>query len=191
MIKLENLSKSIKGDIIFQGINYTFEEGNTYVITGKSGSGKSSLLNVISMLDKDYKGNIKYINFEKTRKNIGYMFQNYGLIGNMSVIDNVKIVCKDSALIESTLKKYQMLNKSSQKVNSLSGGEAQRIAFIKLYLKNPKLIICDEPTGNLDNENRDFIINELLSLKKKDNIIICVTHDEELLSKFDHRIKLI
>lgn len=191
MIKLTNISKYIDNEAIIKNFNYTFELGKTYCITGKSGSGKSTLLNIISLLDNKFDGEIEFENINKSRLNIGYMFQNYGLISSMTVKQNLKIICKSEQDILKTLTFYGLEDKLNVKISSLSGGEAQRIAFVKLVLKKPQLIICDEPTGNLDNENRDVIFNALLNLQTQNNIIICVTHDQSLVEKIPNKIKLI
>lgn len=190
MIELINITKQFKENNIYTDFSYTFIEGNSYVITGKSGSGKSTLLNIISLLDTKYKGEVNYIDFPKSRKEIGYMFQSFGLVDDQSVLKNLKIIEKDKNKIIEALKLVSLEDKIDDKVFTLSGGEQQRIAFSKLILKDPRLIVCDEPTGNLDQENSDMLIDLLFSLKTEENIIICVTHDKNLLKKFDYVIEL-
>ena len=165
-------------------------------IKGMSGSGKTTLLNIIGLLDNDYKGNIiisgvdvSNLNRKKReqfiRENISYLFQNYALIDDESIKDNLMLALEyvkmnkteKKDLIKKTLKKVGIEKDINEKIYSLSGGEQQRVSLARTLLKPSKLILADEPTGNLDESNRNDIIKILLEMQKKGKTIIIVTHD--------------
>ena len=212
MIKLEHIKKTFnrykKNKI--NAINDTtlsFDETGLVAILGQSGCGKTTLLNVIGGLDKVDKGNI-YIDGERLTHvssykkdkirnlNIGYIFQDYKLIENMSVFDNVAIVLKmigikDHKEIEKrvlyTLDKVNMLRYKKRPVNMLSGGERQRVGIARAIVKNPKIIIADEPTGNLDSRNSIEIMNIIKKISEN-RLVILVTHERELAEFYASRI---
>ena len=212
MIKLEHIKKTFnrhkKNKI--NAINDTtlsFDETGLVAILGQSGCGKTTLLNVIGGLDKVDKGNI-YIDGERLTRvssykkdkirnlNIGYIFQDYKLIENMSVFDNVAIVLKmigikDHKEIEKrvlyTLDKVNMLRYKKRPVNMLSGGERQRVGIARAIVKNPKIIIADEPTGNLDSRNSIEIMNIIKKISEN-RLVILVTHERELALFYASRV---
>ncbi len=206
MIKLKNISKSFKVEVI-KDINYTFKNTGLYSIVGHSGSGKSTLLNIISGLDNSYKGelliddvNLKYSSLEERSKfrlsNIGYIFQDFSLIHLLSVHDNVIFNIdsistlssrKKEILVNKALSLVGLLDKKKCVVNKLSGGEQQRVAFARAIITSPKYLLCDEPTGNLDDKNSEIIFS-LLKKYSKNHTVIVVSHDEEKVNKYSDEI---
>ena len=196
MIKINNLSKKYNDNQIFKNFNCEINENEMVAIKGMSGSGKTTLLNIIGLLDNDYKGNIiingvdvSNLNRKKReqfiRENISYLFQNYALIDDESIKDNLMLALEyvkmnkteKKDLIKKTLKKVGIEKDINEKIYSLSGGEQQRVSLARTLLKPSKLILADEPTGNLDESNRNDIIKILLEMQKKGKTIIIVTHD--------------
>ncbi len=212
MIRIEKIDKyfnRFKKNKIHVINNTSLEFGNKGLVAllGPSGSGKTTLLNVIGGLDKVRKGNI-YINDKKITKrlqghidkirnlNIGYIFQDYKLIEDMSVYDNVALVLKmigikDKKEIERrvlyVLDKVGMLRYKRRPCNMLSGGERQRVGIARAIAKNPSIIIADEPTGNLDSKNSVEIMNIIKAISK-DKLVILVTHETNLAKFYASRI---
>ena len=160
-IDLLNVSKSFGSKKIFTDLNLRFESGKSYALIGGSGSGKSTLLNIIGRLEKIDSGNvlvdkqdiwkIKERTFFKNT--VGYVFQNYSLIDNKTVYDNLKLITKDKKTITDVLEKVGLSSDYlHQKIYELSGGQAQRVAIARMLMKPRKIILADEPTGALDGE---------------------------------------
>ena len=152
-------------------------------ITGESGCGKTTLLNVISGLDKVTSGKI----FGIKKEQISFIFQDFQLIENLSVKDNLLLFCNDINKINDSLNKVEMTNNIDKKVNELSGGQKQRIAIARALCLDTQFILCDEPTGNLDSKNSKNIAS-LLKEISKDKLVLIVTHDVELFSSYSDRI---
>lgn len=199
MIKLDKLTITKADNVIFNDLSYTFHYGNSYALMGTSGSGKSTLLNSIAGFEKFDSGDI-YINNKKFIPNnqfyklqLGYLFQNYGLIENLSVEKNIDIglafkkISKKAKeqLIASLLKDLDMNIDLTRKIATLSGGEQQRVALIRLLLKDPTVILADEPTGSVDKKNGEIILAKLLSFLNNKKIIIIATHDINIAKKCD------
>ena len=212
MIKIEKIDKYFnkfkKNKIhVINNTSLEFESNGLVSLLGPSGSGKTTLLNVIGGLDKVRKGNI-FINGEKITKkfqghvdrvrnlNIGYIFQDYKLIEDMSVYDNVALVLKmigikDKEEIDKrvayVLEKTGMLRYKKRPCSMLSGGERQRVGIARAIVKNPSIIIADEPTGNLDSKNSVEIMNIIKAISK-DKLVILVTHEVNLAKFYASRI---
>ena len=212
MIKIEKVNKYFnrhrKNQIhVIDNTSLTLEDTGLTALLGPSGSGKTTLLNVIGGLDKVGKGKI-YINNQKiTSKfsykvdkirnlNIGYIFQDYKLVENLSVYDNValslKIIgIKDKKEIDKrvtyVLEKVGMYRYRKRPANMLSGGERQRVGIARAIVKNPNIIIADEPTGNLDSKNSVEIMNIIKAISK-DRLVILVTHETNLANFYADRI---
>lgn len=196
MIKVENVCKSFLGKTVLKNVSFEVNEGEYLAITGVSGSGKTTLLNLIGMLDSPDSGTVTvcgYSNLQFTsrkarqlrRSSISYLFQNYGLIDSETVNSNLLLSLKykklstreKQALIALSLQEVGLPNCEQRKIYSLSGGEQQRIALAKIIVKNPSIILADEPTGSLDAGNRDVVLETLGRFNRSGKTIILVTHD--------------
>lgn len=214
MIKIENLVKKYDNgfteNVIFNGFDVTIEDGEFVAIHGRSGCGKSTLLNIIGLIDSMSEGTyildgkdiskLKPSEYAAIRnRDIGFIFQAFHLLQDESVIYNVSLPMKYAKVdkasrkerAEALLKLVGLEGKENNKALQLSGGEMQRVAIARALANNPKYILADEPTGNLDIENRDKIMDLLKTINEKNgSTIIMVTHDEELLKYADRVIKL-
>ncbi len=201
MIELKDITKIYeinKNNIVtaLDGINLTIKEGELVVLKGASGSGKSTILSLIAALSKPTSGEVivddKQIsklpdNFASIyrRDNIGFIFQKYNLIPTLSVKENILLplipLNPDSTQVEEKIDKVmQMFNISHKKeamVRNLSGGEQQRVAIARSYVNNPKIIIADEPTANLDAKLSIHFVEILKELKSLGKTIVVATHD--------------
>ncbi|HEL0705668.1 ATP-binding cassette domain-containing protein [Streptococcus equi] len=198
-IEVLNVTKKFGSKKIFTDLNLTFEAGKSYALIGGSGSGKSTLLNIIGRLEKIDSGKVlvdeqdiwktKERTFFKTI--IGYVFQNYSLIENKTVYDNLRLINKDKKIIADVLEKVGLSNDYlNQKIYELSGGQAQRVAIARMLMKPRKIILADEPTGALDSEIGKEIINLLLSETAENKYAIIATHDSAVYNKVDVIIDL-
>lgn len=205
MLRLIDVCKSYKLGknkiLILDKINLDFKKQELVFILGKSGSGKSTLLNIIGGILECDSGKIMLDDKDITKFNhsmlcyyrnnmIGYIFQDYHLVEYMSVIDNIKLgqtIKTNSNDIESRLRKLGIYSKRKLKVNKLSGGEKQRVAIARAIVNNPDIILADEPTGALDSSNGIKIMNILKEISKN-KLVIVVSHDEVLASKYADRI---
>lgn len=193
-IEIVNVTKKYGSKEIFTDLNLTFEAGKSYALIGGSGSGKTTLLNIIGRLEKIDSGKVLvdkqdiWKTKERTyfKNTIGYVFQNYSLIENKTVYDNLKLLNKDKKIISEILEKVGLsTDYLKHKIYELSGGQAQRVAIARMLMKPRKIILADEPTGALDSEIGNEIINLLLSEAAKDNYVIIATHDPAVYSKVD------
>ncbi|HEV0562358.1 TPA: ATP-binding cassette domain-containing protein [Streptococcus pneumoniae] len=193
-IDLLNVSKSFGSKKIFTDLNLIFESGKSYALIGGSGSGKSTLLNIIGRLEKIDSGNvlvdkqdiwkIKERTFFKNT--VGYVFQNYSLIDNKTVYDNLSLITKDKKTITDVLEKVGLSSDYlHQKIYELSGGQAQRVAIARMLMKPRKIILADEPTGALDGEIGKEIIRLLLNETAEDKYVIIATHDPAVYNEVD------
>lgn len=209
MIEIRNVTKSYGSKVVLDKLSYVFEEGKMIGVYGQSGCGKSTLLNILGLLDFDYEGDV-IVNGVSTKKlkgkeidklvreNINYLFQNYALIDDISVEENLLVVLKYTKLsksdklnkIEKVLDDLSIGSLLKNKVYTLSGGEQQRVALARIMLKKGNIVLADEPTGNLDVDNRDVVLSILKDLKQKGSTVIIVSHDHSLLEKCDELINL-
>lgn len=207
ILKVENVSyrysDAEKDDYVLKNLNYTFAKGKVYAIKGKSGSGKTTLLSLISGLEKDYEGSIKFegkelreIDLDDYRsKDIGIVFQSYNLLPHLTALENIILSMNVSKLkIDKKIEKALELMKSvgltekqkDRRVLRLSGGEQQRVAIARSLSYNPKMILADEPTGNLDKETENDILEILKGLAKQENkCVVIVTHSENVCNQAD------
>ncbi|MCC2248888.1 putative bacteriocin export ABC transporter [Virgibacillus sp. AGTR] len=207
MILIKNMNKKFNEKSIFEDFNLEINSGEFVGIIGKSGKGKTTLLNIIGTLEEADSGIVKVMGKDIHKKRIkryllrhhlGFIFQNYALIDNASVNDNLELALKHKKIskkekmesITLVLEEVGLNNYSKEKVHTLSGGEQQRIAIARLLLKDPDIILADEPTGSLDNENRDIIVSLFKNLYKQGKTIIMVTHDKDLAHHFSKVIQL-
>ncbi|PNZ97447.1 ABC transporter ATP-binding protein [Staphylococcus massiliensis CCUG 55927] len=202
MIELTYVSKSFKDHEIFKNIHLKINKGDFVVLRGKSGQGKSTLLNIMSLLEPPTQGQVSYYDSPiKTasqirklkRKDIAYVYQNYGLLENKTVFENLllplNISKKDTPKIKQALQDVGLSQDLlHRKVFTCSGGEQQRVAIARAILKNPSIIFADEPTGNLDEKNAKDIVELFIVLIAKGVTIVMATHSERF---FDIGTRLI
>ena len=209
MIELINVSKVYKSKkaadtVALKNVSIKFPEKGLVFILGKSGSGKSTLLNVIGGLDKYDDGEI-IINGKSTKdfnekdfdafRNtyMGFVFQEYNLLDNYSIGQNIKLplelqhIKATNEQVEAALKQVGLEGMGKRKTNELSGGQKQRVAIARALIKNPEIILADEPTGNLDSATSEQIWGILRELSK-DKLVIVVSHDSETANKYADRI---
>ena len=211
LIETTNLKKNfdhINGSItLFDNINIKIKEGELVALVGPSGSGKSSLLHLLALLDEPSKGKI-IINRQETkalsdmekdelrRKNISIIFQDNNLLTDFTAIENVMmpLIIKDENTktifdkSEKILKDVKISNRSNHFPNELSGGEQQRVAIARALIAETKIILADEPTGNLDYKTSKEIFSLFLKLKKLKKTIIFATHNRELANRADYKL---
>ncbi|HHK5548827.1 bacteriocin ABC transporter ATP-binding protein [Bacillus thuringiensis] len=205
-IKLDNITKNYGDKYIFQDFNLDIYKGEFIGIIGKSGSGKSTLLNIMGLLDEPNQGRVLIQGNDNAYRNkrlffrntLGYIFQNYALMDNETVGANLEVALKFQK--KTKLEKRDLMNgvltqvglscSLKTKVYTLSGGEQQRLAVARILLKKCDVILADEPTGSLDKENRDQVINLLKKLHSEGKTIIVVTHDMDLQNLFSRVVEL-
>ena len=202
MIRLENIYKEYKlgkeSVMALNNVSVEFQEGKMYAIMGRSGSGKSTLVHILGLLDSPTSGHIYIDNKDVTNlkedkvqeiigQNIGFVFQKFYLNNNLTALENVilpSLINKEITKDERRKKASQLLklvgleNRLNHKPKELSGGEAQRVAVARSLVNNPKIIIADEPTGNLDKTSELTIFKLLKEISKQDKIVIVVSHNE-------------
>ena len=203
MIKTTNLSKHFQNETAIDYRDLVFEDGKSYMLLGASVCGKSTLLNMIAGILSPESGSIE-INGEDvssmTQKDkdkflinkIGYIFQDFKLIPEMTVIDNINILKLervDTSAADEVLESLGILDKKNKKVKHLSGGEKQRVAIARAIVKKPDIILADEPTGNLNFAIGEAVIKQLIEISKG-KTLIAVTHDERLGKYFDCTIDM-
>lgn len=201
-MEIKNISKHFGEKKLFDNFSCDIERGDFVVITGESGCGKTTLLNMIGALEPVTSGKIIVAGLEITnQKNlqmyyrdiVGFVFQNFALVEQKTVEENLKMIHKKGQTkvsVQEALKSVGMEKALKQKVYSLSGGEQQRIALARLRLKNCQLILADEPTGSLDRKNGQLVMKILHELNAEGKTVIIVTHDESLIQNTDKRISL-
>ena len=211
ILETNNLKKSyehINGLItLFKNLNLKLVEGELVALVGPSGSGKSSLLHLLALLDDPSKGQI-IINKEETkslsdeqkdelrRKNVSIIFQDNNLLTDFTAIENIMmpLIINGENLDYASEKAIKMLkavkisNRSNHFPNELSGGEQQRVAIARALISDTKIILADEPTGNLDFKTSKEIFSIFLNLKKLKKTIIFATHNRELANKADYKL---
>ena len=208
MIELQHIWKQFGSRIIFSDLNLNFQSGMVYALIGDSGCGKTTLLNMLAKLETFDKGEIIYKgksltslkNEEFYRNELGYLFQNFGLLESQTIRENLELGLigkkqnkkqeKERLLLQALQAvrlDYLSLN---QKIYELSGGEAQRVALAKIILKNPPLILADEPTASLDPKNSKEIMEILLELRNSNRTIIIATHNPSIWKMADQVIRL-
>ncbi|MDD0854100.1 ABC transporter ATP-binding protein [Halobacteriovorax sp. GB3] len=206
LIEVNQLKKSFGSVEILKGIDLSFEEGEHYVIKGSSGSGKSTFLYLLGGLDRASEGSVHFQGFDISKfsdeklaqfrnQNVGFVFQFHFLLPNLTCLDNILLPAriggrKEKKIKENSVKLADYLNVShclKKYPFELSGGEQQRINIIRSLSLAPKLLLCDEPTGNLDSENSMKVTKLLKGLAQEFNsTMIIVTHDGAVANNFQH-----
>ena len=203
-IEFKNVCKEYEmGEIKIKALNNTnfqIEKGELVVIVGPSGAGKTTALNILGGMDTATSGNVIVDGKEVTklknkeligyrRDDIGFVFQFYNLVQNLTAVENVELatqICKDSLDPESVLEKVGLKHRMNNFPSQLSGGEQQRVAIARAIAKNPKLLLCDEPTGALDYKTGKQILKLLQDTARKENMtVLIITHNGALAPMAD------
>lgn len=198
-----------KGENAVTAINnldIRIDDGELVAITGKSGSGKTTLLNILGGLDKATGGSVCYDDNDITKladtamadfrlNKIGFVFQFYDLIPELTAKENIllpsKLAKKGKTDISDTVKKLGVENLLGRYPSELSGGQQQRVAIARALVNDPSVLLCDEPTGNLDVSTGNDVLSLLIDLNRNDNrTIVIVTHDNQLAEKCDRIIRI-
>ena len=212
-IELKKLSKNyyIKKKLnVLKNLNYKFKKGMTYSLVGPSGSGKSTLLNILSLIDRPSNGFLfiddQKINFDENTNNdslrsnnFGIIYQEKNLLNDFTALENISVAgiangktqSESLNLSKKILKKLKLYNRTNHLPSELSGGENQRIAIGRSLINSPKIIIADEPSGNLDHKNAKEFFKLLFNLKSKNRIIIYATHNRYFANLADCRLQII
>lgn len=210
IIKTEDMSKVFRTEEVettaLHNINLEVKEGEFVAVMGPSGCGKSTLLNILGLLDNPTDGNYRFNGSEVARLkerqrtifrkgNIGFVFQSFNLIDELTVYENVELPLiylkmkssERKELVNKVLERMKIGHRAKHFPQQLSGGQQQRVAIARAVVANPKLILADEPTGNLDSKNGDEVMNLLTELNKEGTTIVMVTHSHHD-ADFAHRI---
>ena len=210
MIKIENLSKVFRTEevetVALNNVNMQVNEGEFVAIMGPSGCGKSTLLNTLGLLDNPSEGSYKLLRNEvanlqekertRLRKGvIGFVFQSFNLIDELNVFENVELPltylgikkAERKQMVNDMLKRMNISHRAKHYPQQLSGGQQQRVAIARAVITNPKLILADEPTGNLDSKNGQEVMNLLTELNQEGTTIVMVTHSKRDAG-YAHRI---
>lgn len=199
MLVLKNINKKFNDVMVLKNLNMEIDGGLNFIV-GPSGSGKSTLLKIISGMDNEYEGEVFYrgkslkdLNSNELNEyyynSVGFIWQNFQLINHLSVEDNIKVILdlenisneEKNKKVENILKRLSMQNLAKKNVSTLSGGQKQRVAIARALVKDPEIIIADEPTGALDKKTSNIIMNALAKIAKERTVIV-VTHDKSLVN---------
>ncbi|MBT6177948.1 MAG: ABC transporter ATP-binding protein [Deltaproteobacteria bacterium] len=212
LVSLRNVVKRFKDGAgettILDGVDLAVMPGELVVLLGSSGSGKSTLLHLMGALDVEYQGTVHVLGKElkalKDRERaglrsekIGFVFQAYHLHGELTALENVLLAAMfsskapDRKWAEQLLNQVGLTKQKDREARHLSGGEKQRVALARALYHNPPIILCDEPTGNLDQDNASEVLRLLSSMRLEKTCIVVVTHDERLAQQADHVWKLV
>ena len=210
-IVLEQVSKIYgKDDAQVQAlvdVNLEFDKGEIVAITGTSGSGKTTLLRIIGLLDSVSQGRLLYegkdmasekdaVLSELRCRKIGYVFQDYHLIPELTAKENIMLPQvigkrKENQWVDEILEKLQLTARQKHYPSQMSGGQQQRVAIGRALVNRPELLLCDEPTGNLDQKNSDEVMDILLQINKEMNTtVIIITHDEKVAVRCERIIRI-
>jgi putative ABC transport system ATP-binding protein len=210
MIKIKDLEKIYRTEevetIALNKLSMEVKEGEFVAVMGPSGCGKSTLLNILGLLDDSDNGSfifngVEVVDFNERKRaemrkhNIGFVFQSFNLIDELTVYENVELpliytgvkTADRKAKVEAVLDKMKIMHRRNHYPQQLSGGQQQRVAVARAVVNNPKLILADEPTGNLDSVNGNEVMELLTDLNEQGTTIIMVTHSEHD-ARFSHRI---
>ncbi len=210
MIQIEKLEKTYRTEevetVALNKVNIEIKEGEFVAIMGPSGCGKSTLLNILGLLDNPDAGSYKFLGQEIAgfnerkranlrKQNIGFVFQSFNLIDELTVYENVELpllylkvpASERKKKVEVVLEKMQMMHRRNHFPQQLSGGQQQRVAVARAVINNPKLILADEPTGNLDSSNGNEVMQLLTELNDAGATVIIVTHSNHDAA-YAHRI---
>lgn len=204
MIEGIDICKKFGEHIIFDHYSFRIDTGEFVCFAGASGAGKTTLLHIIGLIEEFDSGRLLIDHKEITkrkdkllyyRQKVCFLFQNFALIEGKTVRQNLNMIKAadrtKGATIESVLEKVGLSEKIDEKVYTLSGGEQQRIALARVFLKRCEIVLADEPTGSLDKENARKVVGLLKELHKEGKTVVLVTHDEEIQGQCERIIYLI
>jgi len=214
MINLQNLSRVFRTQDVettaLNNINLNVDEGEFLAIMGPSGCGKSTLLSILGMLDSPSSGSFNFVDKDianyseeqlaKLRKSsVGFVFQSFNLIDELTVFENVELPLQYQQIsrverkqrVEQILKRVAIDHRADHLPQQLSGGQQQRVAVARALVTNPKLILADEPTGNLDSKNGEEVMTMLRELNREGTTIVMVTHSEKEGGYADRLVRLL
>lgn len=211
MLKLEKICKKYDNKNIFCNVNFQASTGEIVLLTGESGIGKTTFLEIIAGLRKIDSGKYYYDNQEILsndddimsdfrNKNIGYILQDFALVDDYTVLENIilpvlysRFFSKEEAILraKSFAVKFYLEKELDKKVRFISGGQKQRVVIIRSLILNPEIILADEPTTNLDKNNFRLVLEMFQELKKQEKIIIIATHDDRIKKIADRTYKIV
>ncbi len=210
MINITNLEKMYRTEevetVALNKLSFSVKEGEFVAVMGPSGCGKSTLLNILGLLDDADAGSFIFngtevIDFNERKRadlrkhNIGFVFQSFNLIDELTVFENVELpliytgvkAADRKKRVDEVLEKVQIMHRRNHYPQQLSGGQQQRVAVARAVVNKPKLILADEPTGNLDSSNGNEVMQMLTDLNEQGTTIVMVTHSEHD-ARYSHRI---
>lgn len=206
IISLQNIRKEYNGNVVLDDVNIEIAAGEFVSVVGESGAGKSTLMNIVGALDSDYVGRYYFENELITKQNqntfrnrhIGFLFQQFNLLPLLTARENVMfpyLFCREvipdvEKRCDELFKMFDMTKKCNQKVNTMSGGEKQRVALLRSIIMNPEIILADEPTGNLDKKNALLVRDFLKEMNRKGKTVIVVTHDLEFAGEAQRYLQI-
>lgn len=207
IIKLSEINKSYNGKTVFKDFNLDVEKGDFLVVTGKSGAGKSTLLNIIGLLEKPDSGTVSIYEYQNPdinkkdgriliKDHIGYLFQNFALVENYTAKKNIELVCKLKKIafadesVQKIICKLGIDDLMDKKIFQLSGGEQQRVALARLFIKQPTILLADEPTASLDPENAEVVLDAIDELNKSGTTVVLVTHNPDIVQRANRTIHI-
>ena len=208
MIELRNLSYRYpkSSTLLLEDLNYRFESGRSYAVTGRSGSGKTTLLSLLSGFDTPTAGavlvqgrDLREWDADAYRaKTVGVIFQNYNLLAHLNAAENVQLALRLAGVPDPPEAALALLDRlgigeaqARQRVTTLSGGEQQRVAIARALAGEPDILLADEPTGNLDEENRDRIVEIFCALaRERGKCVILASHDSDVIARMDEVLAL-
>lgn len=204
MIGIETLAKSYGARTLWTDVNLNLKEGQLTALVGPSGSGKSTLLNCLGLLDEPTSGVIRYEDRDITRLSpgaarrfrrdvLGYLFQNYALVENATIAQNLDVALRvrgrrrhaARAAMAQALERVGLGGRERDRVSRLSGGEQQRVALARLLVKEPRLVLADEPTGALDRGNTEMVVDVLRFMADSGCAVVIATHDDWVRDQCD------
>lgn len=205
VLSLENICFSYQETAVLKDLSLSFEQGKMYCIMGKSGAGKTTLLSVLSGLAAIQSGTIRYEGkdireldpYRLRSRYIGVIFQNYNLITRFTALENVLLSMEIAGLKEKKARALELLNQvgltaeeGNRPVLKLSGGQQQRVAIARALSFDPKVILADEPTGNLDPETQEAVMDIFASLAQQGKCVIIVSHAKDVAKRCDEVYQL-
>jgi putative ABC transport system ATP-binding protein len=214
MLKLEHISKTYRAAEVqtaaLDDISLEVPQGQFLAVMGPSGCGKSTLLNILGMIDSPTAGNYWFMGEDiakcseqdltlRRRAGVGFVFQNFNLVDDLNVAENVEVAliyrrvpaAERRRRVAAALERVDLAHRAKHMPKQLSGGQQQRVAVARALVSDPKVILADEPTGNLDSANGDAVMNMLTGVAKSGTTIIMVTHSEQHATRADRVVHML